>query len=351
MSKPRTHHGLVVPIHARLRGRLRWRVLDERGVPEVPRNPSGFALGPVEGVEQHNLITNAGLDRVATLDINQPEYRNVLAVGTGSVAPAFTDVQLDAEVQRGTNPLGVTDIVTHETDTVGKVWRFSRAITRGLTMTADRNLTEFGLTSFTTVGGGPLNIRELFRDGVGTPVTISLLNGKTIRIDHTLHCEFPRPDNWVTGTVTVEEYDAVNALISTDTVNVYYVPASAGGSAAIWLKDMWNPTLSSSLTGASGIHTRLATPDLDSNHFPGLVISPRRELSITSYTAGTYQRLKRATLLESDSNGTWVGFMCSFSGADGRNATVAVNFEAPFEFVKDDTKTARVGFYSTWARA
>jgi hypothetical protein len=65
----RTPGGLVVPLRARLSGRVRWQVLDERGVPEIPRNPSGFAIGPVEGVEQSNLITDSGLNAVASYNV------------------------------------------------------------------------------------------------------------------------------------------------------------------------------------------------------------------------------------------------------------------------------------------
>jgi hypothetical protein len=39
------------------------------------------------------------------------------------------------------------------------------------------------------------------------------------------------------------------------------------------------------------------------------------------------------------------------SGTGGRHGTILVNFDNSDSFVKDDTKTVRVGLLSAWTRA
>ena len=357
----RTPSGLIVPFHARLSGKVRWQVLDERGVPEVPRNPSGFAIGPVEGVQQSNLITNDGLDAVAAYDVSgsgagqDNRFRGWLAVGTGSTAPAFTDTALVNEVEsRSSDALAVSAVFTNETDTlVDNVWRRSVQVTRGVTVAANRNLTEFGLSRHQLQASGPLHIRELFRDGVGTPVTISLLAGKIIRVDHTMVVELPIPAAWITGTIGIEEYDATNTLILNETWATYYTPASSGADAAAWLEEWWNPT--SNLGVALGMGVRIPSFDpftnwLSETYYIGNFTNDGTALASEAYVPGSHQRLRRATFATSKANSTWVGIMFAYSGTSGRNATLAVNFDPTKSFVKDDTKTVRVGMLSTWAR-
>ena len=102
-SRPRERApgGLVIPVRATLAGYVRWRVLDERGHPEAPRNPAGTALASPDGVLQPNLITNLGLNQIAFTDALETRtsvagWRRRLAVGTGSTTPAVTDTVLDA---------------------------------------------------------------------------------------------------------------------------------------------------------------------------------------------------------------------------------------------------------------
>jgi hypothetical protein len=359
-SRPmrRTPSGLIVPMHAKLRGELRWQVLDERGVPEIPRDPFGRPIATAEGVRQHNLITNDGLDRLAAISClsnSTTGFRGRLAVGTGSVAPAFTDTALDNEVQRDNDTGGIASTTLSETDTTNDVWRRSFTTTRVVTMSADRNLTEFGLSEYDSAGGGPLNIRELFRDGVGDPITISLLNGKKIRVDHTFMVELPRPADFYVGTMGIEEYDAGNNLVLDTTFDTYWTPASGGAEAAQWLADWWNPQAAAGTV--NGLGTLIPSFDLDTSwslstyRVGGAGGDTGTALANQAYVPGSHERLRRATIPTSNDNGTWVGVLFYTSGTGGRNGTMAVNFDNSDSFVKDDTKTVRVGMLSSWSRA
>src|SRR5690554_6067056 len=92
--------GFSLPLKVGLRGRFRWQVLDDRGVPEVPRTESGHTIGPAEGIEQDNLFLDQGLENLfsdgsPSADIFSPStnsngnfFRSTLHVGTGSTEPS-----------------------------------------------------------------------------------------------------------------------------------------------------------------------------------------------------------------------------------------------------------------------
>lgn len=370
MYKPseaaRTPAGLILPMRARLRGRVRWQVLDERGVPEVPRTASGHAIGPQDGVEQPNLITNLGLDAVVTEDVfatspaSTLTWRRRLAVGTGSTAPDVTDTTLDAEVQRdatsGTFSNGST---SYELDNVANVWRATSLVTRLVTMTADRNLTEFGLAQATTAD---LRIRELFRDGIGDPVTISLLNGKTIRMDHTLTVEIAAPVAGNAASINVEEYDAANALVATIPYDVVYggrIWSANSGTIASTLPEIfeqWNPSKTSPAgVSARRVYVSLAYTRESASQMNSSVVEPETGIaaSAEAYVGGSYERIRRVTFATGQSNGAWYGIWFSDStfNQSQRHGGIHVQFDDPTTYTKVNTDTLRVGLVSTWARA
>lgn len=366
--------GLLLPIHATLKGRARWQVLDERGVPEIPRNPSGFAIGPIEGVEQPNLITDHGLNRIAELNVFEEaidftpsvdNWRRRLAVGTGSTAPAVTDTTLDAEVERASTS-GTFDAggFTGELDTVNNVWRATGPFTRLVTMSADRNLTEYGLAQLTTAD---IHIRELFRDGVGTPVTISLLSGKSLKLDHTLTIEMPAPAAGNAATINIEEYDATNALVATTSYDVIHGGVARGTDSGFIMGSNWTtgpgPFLSWNPGVTGGSFTRIAVAKTyatlpsggsDSDYEPaGNTTAPIAEFALEPYVAGSFQRIARATFPTGSGNAAWYGF-----GRTGRWSSYFyreggwwVLFDSPATYTKESTDTLRAGLISSWARA
>src|SRR5690606_34207051 len=125
------------------------------------------------------------------LTITAISFRRYLAVGTGSTAPDVTDDVLDNEVQRansdggfgiGANSAGLDDTLD--------LWWYESLVRRVVTMSDDRNLTEYGFSAAASVA---INIRELLRDELGDPITVSLLTGKSLRVDHTIRVEMPAP--------------------------------------------------------------------------------------------------------------------------------------------------------------
>lgn len=370
MSKPssvtRTPAGLLIPTRAALRGRVRWQVLDDRGVPEIPRSPSGFAIAPIEGVAQPNLITDLGLDAVASEDVfsvspsSTLTWRRRLAVGTGSTEPDPSDTALDAEVQRdATSGTFSNGSNAYELDTDANLWRATSLVTRLVTMTADRNLTEFGLAQATTAD---LRIRELFRDELGDPVTISLLNGKTVRLDHTLTVEIDAPPAGTAATLNVEEYDAANVLVDTIAYDIVFggrIWSANSGTIASTLPEIfeqWNPQKSGSFgVSARRVRIALAYTRESSAQMNSTYVDPETGLaaSAETYSAGSYQRIRRVTFPTGTANGEWHGIWFSDStfNQSARHGGIHVQFDGPAFYEKVNTDTLRVGLVSTWARA
>lgn len=377
VSRPysRSPGGLLLPLHATLKGRARWQVLDERGVPEVPRNPSGFAIAHAEGVEQSNLITDLGLDRIGELDVMEVSLSNStlasrslrrrLAVGTGSTAPNVLDTTLDAEVQRESSSGAFSngsDVGSLDTDT--NVWRAVVAVTRLATMTADRNLTEFGFAQNTT---DDIVIRELFRDGGGSPVTISLLNGKTVKVDHTLTIELPAPAAGNAVTIDVEEYDAGNNLIATTPYDVVHGGSAPSATSSFVLGSQWttgggvflawNPYFSGgSFVRFAVAKTYSRTPSTwaSTDTEPiGNTTAAVATFSGEAYVAGSHQRIYRATFPAGAGNAAWYGFgrTSTYSNDQYRRRGWHVMFVDPVSYTKASTDTLRAGFVSSWARA
>lgn len=368
----RAPSGLLLPLHATLKGRVRWQVLDERGVPEVPRTPSGIPVGPVKGVEQPNLITNLGMDNITINDVFGIQvsitggwrgWRERLAVGTGSVAPDVTDTALDNQVQfaNSSGPFGNGAVEVSELDTVTNEWVAAVNVNRIVTMTDDRNLTEFSLGRDTDV-----HIRELFRDSGGTPITVSLLNGKTILMTHTAEVRIPAPAAAHSTTINVEEYDAGNTLQATIPYDIRYGLTLNGentlvstntnpGTSSTWIgAQVWNPVRTAGrllVLDSTDIHSydRLRSIANPTTYTTEAVTSP----SLVAYTPGSYERVKRYAVPVSTVDGVRHGFM--IAALNGTSWWLrgywTVLFDDPATYTLAGTDELVFSVRSTWARA
>ncbi len=135
--------------------------------------------------EQHNLILNQFYDSLIRQHgfVGPSKYA---AVGTGSNAPNPFQTQLANEIGTSTNPKRTNFVPTGESNeiealatpgeyNIRRVLEFTEAQVGGL------NLTEWG---FSPVGSrnGPLMTRELFRDGSGLPIVLTLATDQRLRL-------------------------------------------------------------------------------------------------------------------------------------------------------------------------
>jgi hypothetical protein len=135
--------------------------------------------------EQHNMILTQFYDSLI------PQYGFVgssqfAAVGTGSTAPDPSQTQLANEIGTSTSPGRTNTVPSGESNeiealatygeyNIRRVLEFTEAQVGGL------NLTEWGFSPVNT-RNGPLMTRELFRDGLGNPVVLTLDTDQRLRL-------------------------------------------------------------------------------------------------------------------------------------------------------------------------
>jgi hypothetical protein len=135
--------------------------------------------------EQHNLILTQFYDSLI------PQYGFIgpsqyAAVGTGSTAPNPTQTQLANEIGTSSSPRrtnsvpsgesnGIEPLATYGEYNIRRVLEFTEAQVGGL------NLTEWGFSPVSSYNG-PLMTRELFRDGLGNPIVLTLATDQRLRL-------------------------------------------------------------------------------------------------------------------------------------------------------------------------
>lgn len=130
---------------------------------------------------QKNMIVNSGLDKFFSLGLTSINgLLDYCAVGTGSTAPAATDVGLVTETGVRSNSNGSINDV--------KGWAavneyfFQRRVRLFTELQSNGNLTEFGF--FTASSAGTMFSRQLFKDGGGIPTTIVKTSADQLRITY-----------------------------------------------------------------------------------------------------------------------------------------------------------------------
>ena len=348
-TKP--YRNLVFPVHAGLRGRYRYEVLDELGRPEVIRLPSGMAANYDGKRWLPNLITDAGLERVA--ECNDvvgsggsfvTTLRNLLAVGTGSAAPAFTDEALTAEVARsGASTPGGQNGKTVVWDGGDEVVRSVGYRDITILMAENRNLTEYGFSHHASAAQGPLNIRALFTDELGNPIALSLLAGKSIRVVHEMTLEIgPIPAAGHAAVIQIEEYDATNTLIATHPISVVY----GWSGSTMGITNCWHPegsNFAQAYSAGGSAYNRLTAP-ISGN--PALNNAGADTRTIDPYVGGSRERIKRRLVPPTGEVGDWG----AFSFGMGFGGGLAVHLVSPVSFTKLDTHTMSYAMKSTWGR-
>jgi len=135
--------------------------------------------------EQHNLILTQFYDSLI------PQYGFIgpsqyAAVGTGSTAPDPSQTQLANEIGTSSSPRRTNSVPSGERNAIEalatpgeynirRVVEFTEAQVGGL------NLTEWGFSPVSSYNG-PLMTRELFRDGSGNPVVLTLATDQRLRL-------------------------------------------------------------------------------------------------------------------------------------------------------------------------
>lgn len=209
-----------VPVRAGVAGRYRiselhpdtLKPITGRGGVPIIRDESGF-VRPVGGWHR-NLITNAGLDSMASQDIFEvssgsgiaASMRRYMVVGSDATTPDPTDTQLGSELGR-TDSAGGFSRSQQRGDDDGNGNCFMRqTLTRVYTAPSAQIIREIGFSRAAQSNQGPVNIRFIPEDEGGSPISVSLGEGKKLRVDHELMLTTPREQTDVE--LDIVEYDA-----------------------------------------------------------------------------------------------------------------------------------------------
>lgn len=205
----RAQGGALFQAHAALSGWTMWMVCDENNRRIPVQDQHGRWLWG--GWWNRNLITDVGLEKIATNCVlvesgGSGRWRSYSQIGTGSTAPAFTDTNLVTKVQSTNSNGGFGESWI---DVIGTTIKREYTVNHLHTMTADRNLTEYGYSPDDAAGSTV--IRELFRDQANNPVALTVLNGKKLQIIHRLDITLS-PFASTAVEFEIEEYNTANAL-------------------------------------------------------------------------------------------------------------------------------------------
>lgn len=159
---------------------LHWQV--GRYKERIVSGSGGLGRGrlwvPEREGEQHNLILTQTYDTLIGL-YGLVDLGRYAVVGTGSAAPSPTQTGLVNEIARtdadSSPPLSEDTEPTAGQAVLKRVREFTESQVGG------RNLTEWGFSPVGTPGGN-LMCRELFRDGSGNPVVLTLAPDQRLRL-------------------------------------------------------------------------------------------------------------------------------------------------------------------------
>jgi len=334
-------------VGARMEGRIHYQLVDREGK-------------IVDEGESHNLVLDAGLDLVASHGLGQGIFAYCV-VGTGSTAPAATDTGLVAELTR-TNTTWQGDSTVRTSNGVYDISRYFE-FTYGA---ANGNLTEFGFSP-NSAAGANLFSRALFRDGGGSPKTITKTSSEKLRVNYTLT---------VTLTPVVMTAGSFNiANIGTITGNYMLLGYYSDGHCANPDLGTFNALAQGIGTLAGGIYELTAAGGLqvDSNDASGLAYATAPPTSGTrgtlnahgtasgrdAYTPGSHQRTGGSWFFDTDYGDIAIeAFYIGGRAAtwnSGINLCGALGYvfdlDAGMTFTKDNLHTLTIGAPTvSWSR-
>lgn len=257
-------------------GWIEWRLVDRRG-------------RAIRGGEQHNLFLNQGLDHVATfsLGITHTNFFQKAAVGTDSTTPDPTDVALG-------NQVGIT------TTTIGGSGDWSRTgdgvYVFTVTYEFDFNEANGNLTEWAIISSSDTPIaRELFRDGLGDPTTVTKTSNEKLRITYNFQLSlspvvltpgsftltgiglingdymwrggvaapgnYSQRDLYAFAGIAADRQTSTSGLLNADNVvdSGVYADANGPGMARLGSSQTERPTTQTPSTYVAGTYTRSAT--------------------------------------------------------------------------------------------
>ena len=311
-----------------LSGRIHWQLI----------NPDGSI--EIEG-HQSNLILDSGLNEFAGVsDAEFTGFRNALGLGTNGTLPNAAQTNLLAPVQSLSTSDGgfASEAVNSYVANPGlNVWRAECTVVKTVTLTANRNIAEFALFSSTI--SSVASIREVPRDGNGDPIVISALSGQIFKLNHTLRVDIPYTEVARNFTILgAGVQSGTEAWFRSSVANQGQISdlfSIAAPAAGVMVKPITNASPLTPTTNPIYVFA-------DTIFVNGAAIS---------YTAGSFQRIKRTVIPPSGFVGNVGGWAVVFGQISStRNAGYKFVLTSG-NYVKSNLKQLTLDFTVSWGRA
>lgn len=336
-DRPRYHVKKRGVVGVKLDGWMRWEMVNRAG--RVTR-----------GGEQHNLFLDAALDRMALNGglwygpgFGGTQFLDRAVVGTSSVEPDVSDTALGSFL--AASSIGYTSYA--EEEPIGAADGVVR-LSKGEEFDFDEgngNLTEWGIETGAVSSTRYLITRELFRDEVGDPVTITKTSDEKLRITYYLDVAYGP---------TVPE------AVSFDLTGVGNVSGVAGvtrGSSGVAYHAALAAVIRGDLpTWASSGPYAWACP---SDWTPSFATRPSissyttrfSELSSDAYVPGSYERTVSFSAGTDKLNYQHYGYGVLRKGTSSAEGGWAFRFDNADRLTKDDLHLLDMDLMKiTWAR-
>lgn len=265
---------------------------------------------------------------------------NFLAVGTGSTAPATTQVALVNEVARSSSNGGFNESETITVHTATNRVIVSGNLVRVINFNASFNLTEFGF--FTSSSGNNCVYRQLFRTDPNNPnsdpTVVSVQSGDQLRVSYTVSWVVPLGRH-LTKTITIGG--------TTYTVNIGLMVSSSGSTSISILLRAIHP-----FNDPSNAVITFVTEDINAN--PTTAI--RSEPPITGTTtrmvhgSGDYRVVKSVQLSTAQANGTFKSIAIAAERLNF-NLQAGIYFSFTPPITKTNLQTLTLSYTLSWGRA
>lgn len=281
-----------------------------------------------------NIITNGGLDRMAT----SYDYLNYCQVGTGSTAPSASDIALVSRVgaSSGTNAWqsGIFSV-----NSTSPYYRITRIVSRLTPGQAIGNLSEVGM-GWASTGG--LFSRALILDSYGNPTNITVLSDEYL--DVTYEYRFYPEESDITGSIilTGNKGGTYNYTLRCGLIGTHVLQGNTSyGNSPVAMNNNYgiNATNSQFKAYDGSIGALTGTPS--GNVLP-LITAYK---TVSSYKAGT--RTLTSTILLPISGGNLSGGIKSILFPWG-NVHYQIEFDTAILKTSEDTLS--LTFTHTWAR-
>lgn len=272
-----------------------------------------------------NLIMNAGVDFLFTSG-TLGTLVSYCGVGTGSTAVSASQTGLATEISPAssnrTNDNGGISVTTgYDTSNPAADFVWSKRTFLFSTSQGNGNLTEIGL--FSAVTAGTMWMRQLLKDGTGTPTTITKTSAEQLRITYELRCYPPVDDTTGTLDLSGTGYDWIRRTINVGSGLTWGNMVRYDSSAAYWQSKHNGNYMGTAESSSQGSRTGGWGGGFDIN-------SSDTE---TSYVSGNFYRDTAITF-----NSTKANYTTGIGKIGGLNPVSNNQFVYMFEYVFTPTK-------------